>query len=62
MTNEHNGELSNFSNDFKNLPPEKRVNVIETAKGLLKIQKKNKAAIANRLGTSEKQDRTPPEE
>jgi hypothetical protein len=50
-----------FGNDFKSLTPEKRVGVIETARGLLKIQKKAGRIVNDPVihdpGVHKKQDR-----
>jgi len=49
--NNENKKVSEFnSDDYKDLPVEKRTAVIMTAKELLEIQKKNKALIEGDLG------------
>jgi hypothetical protein len=51
MTGEANLKPYDFDRDFKNLSPEKRAGVMETARVLLKIQRKNKAMIISDPGT-----------
>jgi hypothetical protein len=57
MRGDVNGKPYDFGDAFKDLPPEKRVGVIETARGLLKIQKKNRAMTANNPRANKKQGR-----
>jgi hypothetical protein len=56
MGGEEGRKPYDFGNDFKSLVPEKRIGIIETARGLLKIQKKA-GRIVNDPGIRKKRDR-----
>jgi hypothetical protein len=57
MRGKVDGSPYDFGDDFKNLPPKQRTGLIETARGLLKIQKKTRAITVTTSETNTKKDR-----